>query len=552
MKFRLLSLILLICLLAAGCASGETDSSSAVSQESKAESTPDSSESPSTSDPDVSDVSDVSEPEKEPSWDTTPRNIEYIGHSYWGKLKNLRDGLAIRNTDEKQKITALYAYNTESFSEYLSKFDDDFFKEKALIAVNASAPSGSHELEVVGLSIDENGILASVVERVTPMGTDDVQEILFLLEVKKEDIGECNKIKVEQTEKRLYVGGSHSNYDTTPRDIEFELKVFSEYHPKCKAELNENGTPDFYSEWSTDLLFWNGDLDKSKKYGIKTESIKDYKKSLKIDYYLENDYTQMLIYVSSDNGNSVFDVPEVRADESGMTVTVTHDIAEGDNGLDRSYHMLLLTIPREQIAGCDEYRIDFVDNSGSFAPTNIAPEGIKEPETVYKITVVDAETGEPIPSAYTRSNAKTFSADENGVINVVWDYYESYGDRCTITAYGYQEKAAVFDKKGGGEITVELTPDDYYQYTVTVVDIETGEPIKDAVISLYHSLYQSVEQQFVTDENGVAVITDYGAIGRYLHITSEDYPLACYFQTDGSQQYTVKLGRFDCDPKSKY
>lgn len=542
----------MICLLAAGCASGETDSSSIVSHESKAESTPDSSETQSTSDPDVSDVSDVSDPDEKPLWDTTPKNIEYTAHGYWGKLKNLRDGIAIRNTDELQKITALYAYNTESFTEYLSEFNDDFFREKALIAVNASAPSGSHELEVVGLSIDENGILATVVERVTPEGTDDYQERIFLLEVKKDDIGECNKIKVEKTEKRLYVGGSHSKYDTTPRDVEYELKVFSEYHPKCKTELDENGKPKFSSEWSTDLLFANSDLDKAKNYGIKTESIKDYKKSLKIDYYIDYDYTQMLIYVSSDNGNSVFDVSGVRADESGMTVTVTHDIAEGDNGLDRSYHMLLLTIPREQVAGCDEYRIDFVDNSGSFAPTNVAPEGINEPETIYNITVVDAETGKPIPSAYTRINAKTFSADENGVINVVCDYYESYGDRCTVTAYGYQSKAAVFNEKNGNEITVELTPDDYYQYTVTVVDIETGEPIKDAVISLYHNLYQSVEQQFFTDENGVAVITDYGALGRYLNVTSEEYPLFCYFKTDGSQQYTVKLGRFDCDPKSEW
>ena len=441
MRIKFLPFLLILCLLAVGCATTVDNSS----------------DMPSASEPDVSENSpepDVSQAPEEPKWDTTPRELEHTVSGLWNYFTNIRmpsdsdsdvTTLIATSEEEMKEIIGAMEYDY-SYEKFIEEYGEGFFDENALILSECISGTGSTIFKHEGVRIDEKGISVTISKKTPMWCTDDMQTRVLTTAVKKSDIGGCIAVKTVMENHVYPVSGKVGEYDETPRDIEFTPYVFnykvSNYSLKAvpefaKSKLKAYVYGDIY------IRPYYGELE---DYGKSGDNLDKYCKKGKAHF---EDKAIIAVYVASTDGRSNFEISSLRADEKGITMTVKHtlsDVAETDE----VYSVLVAEVEKELLAGCELFNVVLDESEAPFTlPDGLFSDDTKEKRPYkpddgrdFEITVIDKLTKEPIKGAtvsvydpYGMYESVDYITDENGKVTVTVGLYDIQHHNVRIKAY---------------------------------------------------------------------------------------------------------------------
>ncbi len=354
MRIKFLPLLLMLCLLAVGCA--ETVDISNIPSE------------PS----DISNhtsESDTSEPSEEPTWDVTPRELDYIKNGFSGEFRNLRmptssdsDTMTlVATSNEEMKEILAATERGMTYEEFIEKYGENFFDTKALILSDCTMPSISIVVELESVRIDESGITLSISTKTPTICLDATLSYIMTVEVNKSDIGGCKTAKTIIEEHVYPVSGKVGEYDETPRDIKFTPYTFN-YRIKDRVIESIDGKPDLKVSVYGDLFFiFEPEFDELEEYGKSGTDIKQYFKKGN-DYF--EDKAIISTYIASSDGRSNFEISSLRADENGITMTVKHTLAE-EAETDEVYSVVVAEVEKELLAGCELFNVVLDESEGA-------------------------------------------------------------------------------------------------------------------------------------------------------------------------------------------
>ncbi len=332
----------------------------------------------------------IKSPEK-PEWDETAREIEFAEHQIEAYIPDMHTANVRKGNEHpatlittKEQLDGLVSLNTDFYwdadgathsklEDFADSLDEDFFEEKALIAVQVAMSSGGQYYDIVKITADESGITVALTYLETIYSAPDVVvvEILFAEVDKNEALG-CPDAKVT-IEQLFWPFGEFGSYDATPRDIpytEYSFNRVDERYFDPEKDITQFARPSFMRYSSSLLSLANRTYD----YGAETADFAEYAWSHDEDIdeeYFYNDAI-MYVYAASADSRSVFSVSSVRAGEDGITVTVNHELVDTDSMLP-VFTMLMLEFDKADISGCQRFKVVFEGEP------IVLPESLPEP-----------------------------------------------------------------------------------------------------------------------------------------------------------------------------